>query len=133
MLRRIIIIFFLFIQLACVYALLVLTKKRKRSWLVIPEFEKFGGTKTYFFSLIEFLSKKNFDITVMLRRDQCDDEVIALQNRYPFTIEEINFKLYKSSFAGTFFYKKKQEEFIYQLKEHLYFLKYFQKYSSSFN
>ena len=67
----------------------------------------------------------------MLTENQCDDEVIALQNAYPFAIEDMNFQLYKSSFAGTIFYKKKQEEIIYQLKELAYFWKQLRKHKCS--
>lgn len=94
----------------------------------MPCFDESGGTRTYFFYLVEFLSKKGYSIVAMLEKKQCDDEVLTLQAQYPFIIEEINIELYKSGFTGTIFYKKNQEDFIYQLKELLYFLKYLRKY-----
>ncbi len=128
MVARFCVILFLFIKLIFWYLVLLFTPKKSKSILLMPCFDEFGGTRTYFFYLVEFLSKKGYSIVAMLKKNQCDQDVMALQAQYPFTIEEINFELYKSSFAGTVFYKKNQEDFIYQLKELLYFWKYVRKY-----
>ena len=131
MLGRVIIIVFLSLRLIFWYCVLLATPKKGRSILLIPSFTEYGGTRTYFFYLIEFLFKKNYTVIVMLTKNQCDEGVLALQKKYPFTIHEMNFALCKSSFLGTVFYKKNQQDFIYQLKELIYCWRQVRKYKSS--
>ncbi|TXB63795.1 glycosyltransferase family 4 protein [Phaeodactylibacter luteus] len=61
----------------------ILVKKSKRV-LLVPEFGKYGGTRTYFFSLLEFLKEQNYDVTVELSEEQQDDEVLKQLSTYGF-------------------------------------------------
>ena len=127
MLARFITILFLWVKLLFWYLFLLITAKQKKAVLLLPSFAAYGGTKTYFFSLVEFLSKNNYLITVMLLKHQCDEEVMALRALYPFTILEQEFEVIPTRFTGTIFYKRNQEYFIYHLKELIYFWKKLQK------
>jgi glycosyltransferase involved in cell wall biosynthesis len=110
------------------YLLLLFSGKQKKAVLLVPSFGDFGGTKTYFFYLIEFLYKKNYLIHVMLTKSQCDEDVMALQAQYPFTIHALNFQLSATQFEGTLFYKRNQEYFIYHLHELVFFCRQLKKY-----
>ena len=123
MVARFITILFLSAKLILRYFFLLITSKQKRGVLVLPSFGAYGGTKTYFISLIEFLSKNNFRISVMLKKNQLDVEVMATQALYPFTIIEQEFEVIPTKFTGTVFYKRNQEYFIYHLRELIYFWK----------
>ena len=131
MVVRLIIIFFLFLKSIFWYLVLLFTPKKNQSILLVPSFTNYGGTRTYFFYLIEFLSKKNYSIVVMLTKKQCDEEVLALQARYPFTIYQLDFDVIRTKFEGTIFYQKNQEYFVYHLKELIYFWKQIIKFRSS--
>ena len=131
MLARFITILFLWVKLLFWYLFLLITAKQKKAVLLLPSFAAYGGTKTYFFSLVEFLSKNNYLITVMLLKHQCDEEVMALRALYPFTILEQEFEVIPTRFTGTIFYKRNQEYFIYHLKELIYFWKKLQKLKTS--
>ncbi len=106
MLGRFIRIAGLLIRLAVSYISLLLVRKKYKSCLVHAHFEKSGGTRTYFFHLIEYLSRNKFEINVLLAKGQADDEITEFQLKYPFTILEQNFKIQKTKFTGTIFYKK---------------------------
>jgi len=117
MINRAIKIGYYFVKAIVVYLLLLLTRKKAKSCLIHAHFTSSGGTRTYFFSLVEYLSKKHYNITVLLKKEQIDNEILELQIRFPFEIREINFDLQSNRFTGTVFYKKNQDDFIYQLKE----------------
>ena len=112
MLARVLTILSLWVKLIFWYLFLLITAKQKKAVLLLPSFAGYGGTKTYFFFLIEFLSKNHYTITVLLTKEQCDKEVMALQALYPFTILEQEFEVTNSRFTGTIFYKRNQEYFI---------------------
>ena len=112
------------LKLSFYYFRLLLTQKQKKSILVLPSFGAFGGTKTYFFYLIEFFHRKKYSIHVILTKRQCDADVIELKAKYPFTIHELDFNIIPTAFTGTIFYKRNQEYFIYHLKELIYFWKH---------
>ncbi len=131
MFGRLIKIACLFPKLVLAYIFLLLKNKDPKKCLVYASFLKSGGTRTYFFSLIEFLSRKKIGITVVLSREQCDAEILELQSQFPFTIREINFQPHRATFTGTIFYKKKQEEIIYQIKELIFFWNCLRKYKCS--
>ncbi len=123
MIKRFFIIVYLLMKAMIAYLLLLFTRKRLQSCLVHADFGKSGGTRTYFFSLIEYLSLKKLNITVLLTKEQCDEEVVALQSNFLFVIQEINFELQPTIFKGTVFYKRNQKNFIYHLKELFFFWK----------
>lgn len=120
-------------MLRCVFAYLQLlfTRKKKQSCLVIPTFEAFGGTRTYFISLIKFLSKQRYEITVMLSPSQSDEEILALQLKYPFTIEPLQFDVWRTSFSRPISSRINKTYFLYQLQELLYFWRVLRRTRSS--
>lgn len=46
--------------------------------LLIAEFDRFGGTRTYFETLIRYYAELGYEVTVGLSEAQLDDEVMAL-------------------------------------------------------
>lgn len=121
----------LFIKCIRTYFSLILTKKKKQSCLLIPYFESYGGTKTYFMSLIKFLSKNNYDITVMLSSNQLDNEIKKLKEAYPFKIEILEIDIWRTRFQKPLSSRTNKNYLIYQLKELLYFWNFLRNTRSS--
>ena len=128
MIFRYLFIVFLSVRLIYSYLLVLFVGKRKKSILLVPSFAAFGGTRTYFIYLIEFLSQRDYSIVVMLTEMQCDAQVVALQAQFKFTIHKLEFEITPTHFTGTVFYKRNQLYFIYHLKELIYFWKQLFKY-----
>jgi len=109
--------------LRCLFAYwkLLFTRKKKRSCVVIPTFEAYGGTRTYFISLIKFLYKQGYDTTVMLLPSQIDEEIKSLQLEHDFAIELLQFDVWRTNFRRPFFSSLNKNYFVYQLQELFYF------------
>ena len=75
-----------------------------------------GGTRTYFFSLIEFLSLHEYEIVVLMESDQYDEEIKTLQHKHPFKVELKNFDFRKTVFTKRLISRQNLSEFIYQVK-----------------
>jgi glycosyltransferase involved in cell wall biosynthesis len=54
--------------------------------LLIPEFSAFGGTRTYFRSLLELYHSKNYEVYILLKNKQIDQETRILVANYGFII-----------------------------------------------
>ncbi|WMW24310.1 glycosyltransferase family 4 protein [Methanolobus sediminis] len=54
----------------------------KKKILLIPEFNSFGGTRSYFISLLEFYSSQDYNVTVILTKHQLDTEIKLLLKHY---------------------------------------------------
>ncbi|MDB5200771.1 MAG: hypothetical protein JWQ27_180 [Ferruginibacter sp.] len=63
---------------------LSLTKKDSRSVLLVAEFEKYGGTRTYFEQLCRYLHQRSFRCVCLVREIQVDDAFLQL-------LAELNF------------------------------------------
>jgi glycosyltransferase involved in cell wall biosynthesis len=113
--------FRLFLKCIYSYLKLLLCRKKGDACLVVPQFEHFGGTKTYFISLIKFLSREKFDVTVILSAKQLDEEIRQLQVSYPFKIEITEFDVWRTSFKFPYFSALNKSYLRYQLQELLYF------------
>ncbi len=80
-------------------------KKEPRKILVVPEFDKFGGTRTYFFSLLDFLHLQNYQVVILLYPSQIDNEVIEKAKQYNFTIHENQYYFGRIAFHEKVFTK----------------------------
>lgn len=65
--------------------------------LLIPEFDAFGGTRTFFKNLLKFYASLNYEVVILLPSLQLDEEIKALIEshgfRYSLLIERtLNFK-----------------------------------------
>lgn len=50
--------------------------------LLIPEFSSYGGTFTYFKDIMHFYYSQKYEVTVVLNKEQLNQEVIDLINKY---------------------------------------------------
>jgi len=57
----------------------------KNKVVLLADFGKYGGTRTYFVALLEFLYKNSYDVTVLLKEGQLDNELNCLLIRYNFS------------------------------------------------
>ncbi|HOS39132.1 MAG TPA: glycosyltransferase family 4 protein [Spirochaetota bacterium] len=67
-------------------AVLLLVNTNKNKILLIPEFGKFGGTKTYFLQLLEYYSKLHYEVVILLQQDQMDDDIIDAIALYDYCV-----------------------------------------------
>ena len=52
--------------------------------LLIPEFDTFGGTRTFLKNLLAFYSSQNYEVVIALLKDQLDEEIRLLLEKYKF-------------------------------------------------
>lgn len=52
--------------------------------LLIPEFSSYGGTYTYFKDLLDFYFSLNYRVTVLLKKEQINDEVKSILKKYDY-------------------------------------------------
>jgi len=52
--------------------------------LLIPEFDKFGGTRSYFKYILDFYASKNYDVSVALPKHRIDKEIKSIIESYGF-------------------------------------------------
>ena len=50
--------------------------------LLVPEFDSFGGTRSYFIYLLKFYSSQNYDVAIALSNSQLDDKTKSLIDKY---------------------------------------------------
>lgn len=50
----------------------------KKKILLVPEFSSFGGTRSYFKSLLKLYSSQNYEVAIALCKYQLDDEIKSL-------------------------------------------------------
>ncbi|MCW3090864.1 MAG: hypothetical protein JWP81_1933 [Ferruginibacter sp.] len=114
-------------KLTVSYLRLCCTKRQAKACIVHAHFGKLGGTRTYFYSLIEYLSAKQFDITVLVSRDQCDEELLQFQSMVPFSMEQIDFEFNRTTFAGNIFNKNNRRHLLYQINELAFYFTHIKK------
>jgi glycosyltransferase involved in cell wall biosynthesis len=54
--------------------------------LLVPEFDKFGGTRSYFIYLLKFYFSQNYDVAIALSKYQLDNEIEALIKNYRYRV-----------------------------------------------
>lgn len=87
--------------------------------LLIPEYGKNGGTRTYFIQLMEFYYLQKFHVTIALSESDYDDEIKNLVDKYNFNIIFISTKkvsITKSKNFNNIFSMIKQLLIIFKLK-----------------
>ena len=68
-----------------------LKKKQPKNILLVAEYIRSGGTRTYFISLLQFLKKQNYDVTVLMNNHKDDFEIDDL-------IKSLGYKTLSCSF-----------------------------------
>ena len=91
----------------------------------------YGGTKAYFISLIYLLSNNGYKITVVLKKNQLDEEILRLQQNCPFEVITLEFDIWRTQFKKPIFTRLNKTYLIYQARELLYFWKILQKTKAS--
>lgn len=80
------------------------TNKKNRT-LLIAQFGKFGGTRTYFISLLNFLAQQDKDVIVGLYPEQKEKEILQLLKKYHFSYFIIDYDFGHISFQQKIFSK----------------------------
>lgn len=52
-------------------------KRRKNTLLLVAEFDKFGGTRTFFLDLLDYYHNRKLNVVLLCNRSQIDDSLIA--------------------------------------------------------
>ncbi|WP_198143809.1 glycosyltransferase family 4 protein [Methanosarcina lacustris] len=52
--------------------------------LLVPEFDSFGGTRSYFIYLLKFYFSQNYDVAIALSKYQLDNEIESLIKKYKY-------------------------------------------------
>ncbi|KKQ71372.1 MAG: hypothetical protein UT14_C0002G0018 [Candidatus Shapirobacteria bacterium GW2011_GWE1_38_92] len=72
--------------------------------VLLAEFGRFGGTRTYFIQLVKLYIKKDIKVTVLLRKDQLDRDILVLLKENDVEIHiRPNFKVIGQTFPGYIF------------------------------
>ncbi len=114
-----------------VYFSLLLTEKNEKTCLVIADFASYGGTKTYFISIIKYLVLKKYQITVLMYLHQITPDIKLLQSQFHFNIEILEFDIWRTRFEKPVFKTLNKTYFIYQCNEFLYFCNIIKRLKSS--
>ena len=111
----------LILRVVYLYLTILCRNKKQNTCLLIAEFDAYGGTKTYFISLLKYLSTNGYHITVLLSKNQIDDEIKTLQLNFSFEIELLVFDIWRTEFQTPFHKKINKQYFFYQIRELNYF------------
>ncbi len=105
--------------LKLLYHLLALRFRRhhQSNILLVAEFGKTGGTRTYFFYLMEFLYKQKANVTLLVNGSAKDDEVLLVLKKYNFKTLETNFDFWCTDLNNISNGLTKKQQFQYELKE----------------
>jgi glycosyltransferase involved in cell wall biosynthesis len=57
--------------------------------LLVPEFDSFGGTRSYFIYLLKFYFSQNYDVGIALSKYQLDNEIESLVKNYKYRVHII--------------------------------------------
>jgi len=57
--------------------------------LLVPEFDSFGGTRSYFIYLLKFFFSQNYDVAIALSKYQLDNEIESLIKKYKYRVHII--------------------------------------------
>ena len=104
-----------------VYFSLLLSRKKEKNCLLVADFSSYGGTKTYFISLVKYLVSKNYEVTVLIALHQISPDILLLKSKFHFNIEILEFDIWRTRFENPVFKKINKTYFIYQINEFLYF------------
>jgi glycosyltransferase involved in cell wall biosynthesis len=105
------------------YFTILVEKKNEKSCLIIADFGVYGGTKTYFINLLDYLNANGYNITALLSKEQIDDEIKLLQSNFRFEIELLEFDIWRTHFKAPIRNKLNKQYLLYQLNELQYFWK----------
>lgn len=104
---------------------ILFTNKNKNTVILVPLFIGKGGSKTYFISLVKYLTSLNKKIFVLLRTDQQTSDILILKEKIDFEIINNDFDIWRTSFTNLKNAKQFCSYINYQIFELLFFWKIF--------
>jgi len=114
-------------KLIFLYIIILCSKKQKNKILLLPEFTKSGGCRTYFFYILEYFYNNKFKVIVLLNEKDIDLEISDILQKYQFEIELIYFKYKDFKFENFFFSALNIRPLKYLYVETKYFLNLIKK------
>jgi glycosyltransferase involved in cell wall biosynthesis len=115
----------------CNLLLLRLKKKQVNKILLVAEYGKNGGTRTYFISLLKFLKKQEYNVTVLMNNSEADPEVDSLILAQDFKTLSVNFDFWCIDLNNPPIGLTKKQLISYQLREMLFWCKILRQQSFS--
>lgn len=104
---------------------------KTNSVLLVTEAGFSGGTRTYLFSLLEFLYSKQIAVTVLINGTRQDNELIEIINKYSFNTLDVNFDFWCTDFDNIPKGLSKRHLWSYQANEILFWINIQQKHKFS--
>ncbi len=102
-----------------VYYLVALHFKKQKSKkiLLVADYGKIGGTRTYFISLLHYLKKQQYEVTVLMNNQAEDAEIDNLIIALDFTTISVHFDFWCINFENLPSGLTRKQLVSYQLKE----------------
>jgi glycosyltransferase involved in cell wall biosynthesis len=79
-------------------AKLIASTKKNKSILLVAEYGEYGGTRTYFISLLHFLKKHGYEVTILDNLNLRDKEIEQLVEDLSFKWHSVNFDFWGINF-----------------------------------
>jgi glycosyltransferase involved in cell wall biosynthesis len=95
-------------------------KKQPKKILLVAEYGKGGGTRTYFISLLHFLKKQQYEVTVLMNNKDVDQEIDNLVSELEFKTLSSNFDFWCIDLDNLHPGLTKKQLISYQLREMLF-------------
>jgi glycosyltransferase involved in cell wall biosynthesis len=95
-------------------------KKQQKKLLLAAEYGKSGGTRTYFISLLHFLKKQQYQVTVLINNRQADPEIDNLLAALDVKTLSVNFDFWCIDLDQPHLSLSKKQLMSYQLREILF-------------
>ena len=121
----------LYIKILLGLAKLKIIAFKTKSVLLVTEAGCSGGTRTYLFSLLEFLYSKQIAVTVLINGTRQDNELLEIIEKYSFNTLDVNFDFWCTDFDNIPKGLSKRQLWSYQAKEILFWISIQQKHKFS--
>ncbi|MEO6731332.1 MAG: glycosyltransferase family 4 protein [Ferruginibacter sp.] len=107
------------------------TRKNPKKVLLVAEYSKIGGTRTYFLSLLQFLKTSPYEVTVLMNNQAADAEIDNLIKSNGFKTLSCDFDFWCIDLDNIHPGLTKKDLISYQLKEMLFWCDIIKKHSFS--
>ena len=121
----------LYIKILLGLAYLKIITFKTNNVLLVTEAGCSGGTRTYLFSLLEFLYSKQIAVTILINGTGQDNELVEIINKYSFNTLDVNFDFWCTDFDNIPKGLSKRQLWSYQANEILFWINIQQKYKFS--
>jgi glycosyltransferase involved in cell wall biosynthesis len=121
----------IYIKILLGLAKLKITTFKTNNVLLVTEAGCSGGTRTYLFSLLEFLYSKQIAVTVLINGNGHDNDLVEIINKYSFNTLVVNFDFWCTDFDNIPKGVSKRQLRLYQANEILFWISILQKHKFS--